>query len=184
MGSRVRVYLGCSLDGFIAGPNDDISFLHEYGVEAADDAPPSGLDFDGFMADVGALLMGRKTYEVAAGFGGPWPYGEHPVLVATHRDLTPKVPTVRAVQGSIAELVEQAREAADGKDIYLDGGDLVRQALDACLVDELCLTMLPVILGGEGVRLFDGLLRTTPLELVSHHDFGQGMVQITARPRY
>lgn len=183
MAGRVRVYLGCSLDGFIAGPNDDLSFLHEYGVEAADDAPPSGLDFDGFMANIGALLMGRKTFEVASGFSGPWPYGDCPVLVATHRELSTDVPTVRAVEGSIVELITQAREAAGGKDVYLDGGDLVRQGLEAGLVDELCLTFLPVILGGRGVRLFDGLLRTTPLELVSHHDFGQGMVQITARPK-
>jgi len=183
MASRVRVYLGCSLDGFIAGPDGSLDFLHEHGIEAGDDAPPSGIDFDTFMADVGALLMGRTTHDVVAGFGGTWPYGKRPVLVATHRPLSPGAPTVRVVSGPIQELITQARQAAGQGDVYLDGGDLVRQALQAGLVDELILTLLPVILGGEGTRLFADLTRTVPLEFTSHQDFGQGMVQLVARPR-
>ncbi len=178
--SRVRVYLGCSLDGFIAGSNDDLSFLHDAVPETAEAPEPSkALSFEGFMDQVGAMLMGRRTHDVIAGMG-VWAYGDTPVLVATHRDLEPAADSVRAVSGSIESLIEQATEAAGDKDVYLDGGNLVRQGLDAGLVDELCITYVPVLLGGDGTRLFDDLTRRTKLEFVEHHRMGH-MLQVTAR---
>lgn len=179
--SRVRVYLGCSFDGFIAGPNDDLGFLTE-AAPKPDEAPePSqALSFKAFMEQVGALLMGRRTHDVVAGMG-VWICGDRPVLVATHRDIEPAADTVRAVHGSIESLLEQAKEAAGDKDVYLDGGDLVRQGLDAGLVDELCITYVPILLGGKGTRLYADLARQTKLEFVEHHSMGR-MLQVTARP--
>ncbi|MBE2253221.1 MAG: dihydrofolate reductase family protein [Myxococcus sp.] len=180
MPPRVRVYLGCSLDGCIAGPGHDLSFLNEF--TPAPDAPgDEGLGFDAFLSQVGALLMGRRTYEVLLGFDA-WPYGARPVLVATHRPLppAPKGGNARAVEGPIEELLQQARAAAGERDVYLDGGDLVRQGLDAGLVDELCLTFLPVILG-RGIRLWEGLQRRTDLQFEAPTRHGGGMVQVTGR---
>jgi dihydrofolate reductase len=177
--SRVRVYMACSLDGFIAGPHDDLSFLSEPRPET--DAPlgPSGaLDFDTFMAQVGAMLMGRHTHDVIAGLGG-WAYGDTPVLVATNREIEPASENVRVVRGDIASLIAHAKEVAGERDVYLDGGSIVRQALDAGLVDELCLTMVPTLLG-EGIHLFGGLLGTSNLEFTEHHRMGP-MLQVTAR---
>lgn len=182
MSSQVRVYMACSLDGCIAGPNDDLGFLHAPGPEDAGPADPDALGFEAFMAQVGAMLMGRRTFDIVQGMG-VWPYGETPVLVATHRPLRDAPPTVRAVSGTTAEVVAAAREAAGDKDVYVDGGDLVRKAMAAGLVDELCLTMVPVIVGAGGVRLFDGLDATIPMRVVSHNTFEQGMVQLTMRPR-
>lgn len=180
--SRVRVYLGCSLDGCIAGPDNDLSFLHAPGPPDAPPADPGALAYPDFMVQIGAMLMGRTTHDVVAGMGIEWPYGDTPVLVATSRPLEHHAPSVRAVSGDIAALIAQARSAAGDGDVYLDGGALVRQALEAGLVDELCLTLLPVILG-RGVRLFDGLERSTLLEFTGHHRSELGMVQLTARPR-
>jgi dihydrofolate reductase len=178
--SRVRVYLGCSLDGCIAGPGHDLSFLNEH--EPEKDAP-GGLGFEEFLAGIGALLMGRRTYQVPLDHDA-WFYGERPVLVATHHPLppAPKGGRARAVQGSIAELLDEARAAARGKDVYLDGGDLVRQGLDAGLVDELCLTFLPVVLG-RGIRLWEGLERRNDLTFDPPVMHGGRMVQVTARVR-
>jgi dihydrofolate reductase len=177
--SRVRVYLGCSFDGYIAGPDDDLSFLHEPPPEGAPSMEGSqALGFEDFMGQVGAMLMGRRTYDTVEGMGA-WPYGETTVLVATRRALTPMAPGVRAVTGDIDALIRQAKEAAGEKDVYLDGGDLVRQALGAGLVDELCLTFVPTLLGG-GVQLFGGLVRRSQLEFTAHHRMGH-MVQVTAR---
>ncbi len=180
--SRVRVYMACSLDGVIAGPEDDLSFLHDSGPDNSPAASPQALHFDGFMNQVGAMLMGRRTFDVVAAMG-VWPYGDTPVLVATHRTLPDAAPTVSAVSGDIQDLIERAKAAAGDKDVYLDGGLLIRLALDANLVDELCLTLVPLLHGGGGVRLFDGLQGMTPLEFLSHHTYDNGMVQITARPR-
>jgi dihydrofolate reductase len=179
--SRVRVYLGCSLDGFIAGPDDDLSFLSEPAPPSAEISEPSqALSFEAFMDRVGAMLMGRRTHDVVAAIG-VWVYGDTPILVATHRDLAPAASSVRAVSGSIESLIEQAKEVAGDKDVYLDGGDLVRQGLDAGLVDELCITYVPVLLGRGGVRLFEDLTRRTKLELVAHERMGH-MLQVTLRP--
>jgi dihydrofolate reductase len=176
--SRVRVYLGCSLDGCIAGPDHDIAFLNEF---HPDPEAPEGLSFVDFIDEVGALLMGRRTYQVPLDYDA-WHYGDRPVLVATHHELppAPQGGTAWAVQGPIEELVAQAKEAAGGKDVYLDGGDLVRQGLDAGLVDELTLTFLPLILG-RGVRLWDGLRERTDLVFEPPVEHGGRMVQVRAR---
>lgn len=170
MPGRVRVFIATSLDGFIAGPGDDLSWLPE---------PRADEDYGyaAFMAQTGAILMGRSTYEVAAGFEGPWPYDDTPVLVATRRELgAPAAPTVEAVAGTPAELVALAHERAVGRDIYLDGGDLVRQVLDAGLVDELTITLIPVILGA-GSPLFAGAARRE-LRLRGTALFEGGIVQL------
>ena len=105
MTGRLRVFIASSLDGFIAGPNDDISWPPP--------PDPAGTDagFGAFMSEVGCILMGRKTYEIASGFEGPWPYGETPVHVVTSRTFTPKAPTVSLVRGPIEALAAQARAA-------------------------------------------------------------------------
>ncbi|HSM36217.1 MAG TPA: hypothetical protein VK837_07470, partial [Longimicrobiales bacterium] len=132
---RVRVYIASSLDGFIAGPDHDLSWLT--GPEAANpggETDPGALTFEAFFADVGALLIGRGTFDVVREMAW-WGYGDRPVLVATHRDLGDGVrDTVRAVSGSIEELVAQAKEAAGEKDVYIDGGGLIRQAAAAGLI--------------------------------------------------
>ena len=176
MPGRVLVFLACSLDGFIAGPDDDLSWLPE-------PAPaPDDFGYAAFMATVGALLMGRNTFDVVDGFPGDWPYAALPVRVATSRELAPPTPTVRAVKGSIAELIAEGLAAAEGRDLYLDGGALIRQALDAGLVDELTLTLVPVVLG-TGRPLFAGTTARHSLELLEHRALGQGVVQLRYRPR-
>lgn len=174
MPGRVRVFLATSLDGFIAGPGDDLAWLS--GHDGAEDT------FTPFFRQVGALLMGRRTYDVVGGMGGPWPYGETPVLVATHRPLDPAAPTVRAVGGSLDEMLDAARDAAGDRDVYLDGGHLVRQALDAGRVDELTLTLVPILLA-DGIPLFTGLRHGRPLDLVSSRPLGAGLVQLVYTPR-
>jgi dihydrofolate reductase len=177
--SRVRVYLGCSLDGCIAGPEHDISFLNDF-VPDPDAPVAGGIGFEEFLADVGAVLMGRRTYQVPLDYDA-WHYGDRPVLVATHHPLpaAPQGGSARAVEGTIESLIEQARAAAGDKDVYLDGGNLVRQGLDAGLVDELCLTFLPVVLG-QGIRLWEGLRGRTDLRFEAPVVHGAGMVQVTA----
>ncbi|MEO1231793.1 MAG: dihydrofolate reductase family protein [Myxococcota bacterium] len=177
---QVRVYLACSLDGFIAGPENDVSWLEgpHPGLPHRD---PDALTFDAFMAEVGCLLMGRTTHDVVASFG-TWPYGETPTLVATRRPLDPAAETVWAVSGTIDEVIAAAVRTAGARDVYLDGGDLIRQALEADLVDEMILTYVPILLA-RGTPLFGGLMTRRSLEFESHRSFGEGMFQVRARRR-
>jgi dihydrofolate reductase len=174
MPGRVRVFIASSLDGFIAGPDGDLSWLPQ---------PEPGVQdfgYGAFMAEVGALLMGRRTFEVIMGMIGNGPVDERPLLVATHRPLPPAPASLRALTGPIDEMVELALEAANGRDVYLDGGELIRQALDAGLIDEMIVTMIPVILGA-GHPLFAGAKQRHALELVELTQFG-GLVQLRYRP--
>lgn len=169
----VRAFLAMSLDGFIAGPDDDLSWLPH-----GDLPGPGAIDLDHFLADVGAMLMGRRTYDVVAGFGS-WSYGEIPVLVPTHRPLESVRSTVRAVSGPMADLIDHALAGADGKDVYVDGGDVVRQALDAERLDELILTVVPVVLG-SGVRLFGAATEPHRFTFAPPTPYGS-MVQLRLR---
>lgn len=174
MQPRVRAFVATSLDGFIAGPNDELDWLQA----------PDGVEdtFNPFFKQIGAMLMGRRTYEVVSDFEGAWPYGDTPVLVATHRPSKPDKASVTCCGGAIGELIEQAKAAAGGKDVYIDGGQMIRQALDAGLIDELTITLIPVVLG-DGIPLLRGADKSHKLELVSQRAIGGGLVELVYRPR-
>ena len=169
--TRCRVFIASSLDGFIAGPDDELDWL---------DFPDIEDTFTPFFAEVGAMLMGRRTYDVVSGFDD-WQYGDTPVLVATRRPLPDTQPTVTPVTGTIGEMVAEAKRIAGERDVYLDGGDLVRQALDADLVDEMTVTMIPVVLGA-GRPLFAGVGNRHELALVSSRQIGSGLVELVYTP--
>ena len=172
--ARVRAFLAQSLDGYIAGPNDDLSWL-----PAGGEPGPGAVDFATFIQDIGCMLMGRHTYEVVAAFDGPWPYGELPILVPTHRPLASPHARVRAVSGPIDALIDEALAVAAVRDVYVDGGALVRQAVDAGRVDELILSVVPIVLGG-GVRLFEQLAAPRRFRFEPPAVYGE-MVQLVAR---
>jgi len=177
MPGHLRVYIACSLDGFIAGEGDDLSWLPEDDVAH----PEEDMGYERFIGEVGALLMGRRTYDVVRGFDVEWPYGDRPVIVATRRPLdADPPPSVEASQGSIEELAERALARAGGRDVWVDGGDLIRQALDAGLIEELVVTLIPVVLG-RGYPLFAGVEQRQRFEVVDTESFA-GPVQITLRP--
>lgn len=179
MSGRARVFIASCLDGFIAGEGDDLSWL----PEGSEEEPLEDHGYEAFMGEVGALLMGRRTYDTVRGFDVDWPYGDTPVLVATRRALDADPPsTVRALSGEIGMLVAQALETADGKDVYLDGGNIIRQALDAGLVDELTVTLIPVALG-KGQPLFAGVAQRHHFEVAECRTFAHGLVQLRLLPK-
>jgi len=185
---RVRVYIASSLDGFIAGPHDDIAWLDAprpaWAPMAAPpwaSTAPDAVGYDEFMADVGAILMGRRTYDVVAAMDVEWPYGDVPVIVATGRPLEPEAPSVTTASAPIDNLVAEAREAARGKDVYVDGGSIIRQALDAGLIDELIVTLHPTLLGA-GHPLFAGVESRHHITVRDVRRYGDGLVQLTLTP--
>lgn len=176
---RVRVFIAMSLDGFIAAENDDLSWLPQPSADADPVAADHG--FTAFLAQVGALLMGRRTFDVVAGFTGEWPYGDRPVLVATSRPLQSSLAVAQQVHGTIESIVAQALHTAGGKDVYIDGGALIRSAMDAKLVDELIITVIPVLLG-KGIPLFAGVASWHRLKLIRSEPFDGGLLQLTYEP--
>jgi dihydrofolate reductase len=169
-----------SVDGYIAGPDDGPGKglgeggerLHYWvfgGPWSYEDEPrgeASGEDAEWLneaIARVGAVVGGRWTYEAARHWGDENPWGL-PFFIVTHRpEEEPEGGHFNFVAG-VEEAVEQAREAAGDKDVSVMGGaDVIRQALDADLVDELSIVIAPLTLGG-GKRLFDGFSKSVELE--------------------
>jgi dihydrofolate reductase len=150
---KVVVNRAMSLDGFVAGPDDSMDWVFEYAT------PDQESDV---MAASGAMLCGRRTYDVGqrdAGklsgdaYGGLW---SGPVFVLTHRPpLTPPDDLHTFLSGDISAAVATARAAAGGKDVEVLGSDITRQCLQAGLVDEIYVLILPVVLGG-GTPLVTG----------------------------
>ncbi|MGB3680752.1 MAG: dihydrofolate reductase family protein [Candidatus Microthrix parvicella] len=185
MTGQVRAYLGMSLDGRIAGPDHSLDWLDAPRSRADDGPEPTQggtwLSFEQHMASVGVLLMGRTTFDVISGFD--WPYGELPVVTATHRLLPKSAPsTVTTATGTVAEVIDAARERADGADVYIDGGQLVCSAIDSGLLDELTTTILPTV-QGPGIALFDALRGPHELTLTNTALDETGAVQLTWRPK-
>lgn len=176
--ARTRVFVGASLDGFIAGPNDELDWLSAGGGLGQAEALK---EFQAFYAQIGAVLMGRRTYDIVCGMDGPWMYGDTPMLIATTRPLENKRPSVRAATAPIQALVDQAKRVAGERDVYLDGGQLIRSALDAGLVDELVVTIVPMILGA-GVPLFAGVTARHPLRLIEQRMIAGAAVSLTYQP--
>jgi dihydrofolate reductase len=164
----VSVFVGISVDGFMARPDGGLDWL------PADGGEPHG--FTEFLESVDALVMGRNTFEIVAAFE-TWPYGSKPVVVLSSRpvDLSPVPGPAEQMAGAPAEIV--ARLAARGIDhLYVDGGITIQDFLRAGLVERLTITRVPVLIG-EGIPLFGPLPRDVRLDHVATRSYAGGLVQ-------
>lgn len=169
----VSVFIGTSLDGFIARPNGDLDFLPPGGGE------PHG--YDEFMASVDALVIGRKTFEKVLSFEA-WPYANKRVVVLSSRPLDLSVVVggvVEQMSGPPHEIVSQL--AARGiEHLYVDGGITIQEFLRAGLIQRLIITRVPVLIG-DGIALFGSLSRDIRLSHVVTRAYPSGLVQTEYR---
>jgi dihydrofolate reductase len=172
--SKVIAIMSMSLDGFVADAHDGVGEVFDWyfcsgGVEVETGGAhpmtfrvsgPSAEHIRSLTSGLGAVLTGRRTFEVAHGWGGRHAWG--PAFVVTHEipDGWPRPDsTVHFVTDGIENAVSRAKEAAAGKSVGVHGADTIQQLLNAGLLDELSIDLVPLLLG-SGVRLFDHLVRT------------------------
>jgi dihydrofolate reductase len=163
---RTQYYTATSLDGFIADPDHSLEWLFTRARE-----PDGPLNYDAFIAEVGALAMGATTYEWILDHVETWPYNA-PSWVFTHREL-PVVPDARIefASGDVKPIHEKLVEAAAGRNVWIvGGGDLAGQFADAGLLDEVIVSMAPVTLGA-GAPLLPRRLELRLDELGRNGDF-------------
>lgn len=162
------VFVGISVDGFMARPNHDLDFLPE-------NAEPHG--FDEFIASVDAIVIGRKTFEKVLTLG-PWAYGKKRVVVLSSLpvDLSAaKGGNVEQMDGDPADIV--ARLSATGAaHLYIDGGETIQRFLRAGLIQRLVITRVPVLIG-QGIPLFGTLEHDIRLRHVATRHYPSGLVQ-------
>jgi dihydrofolate reductase len=165
----VSVFIGISVDGFIARPNGDLDFLPAGGGE------PHG--YDEFMASVDALVIGRKTFETVLNFA-VWPYGGKRVVVLSSKpvDLSAaRGEFVEQMAGPPAEIVSKLA-ASGAHNLYVDGGITVQRFLRAGLVQRLIITRVPVLIG-DGIPLFGTLASDLHLCHVATQHYPSGLVK-------
>ncbi len=148
---QTTVFVGTSVDGFIARPDGRFDFLRADGGEADEQG-----GFEAFFSTVDAMLMGRNTYEVVLAMGG-WFYRDKPVFVLSHHALKPAPAEARveAIHGTVGEALDQLQQRGF-QHVYVDGGNVIHQALRERRVSRIVRTQVPVLIG-EGIALF-GLL--------------------------
>jgi dihydrofolate reductase len=163
------VFIGTSVDGFIARQNGEFDFLPEDGGE------PHG--YNEFIATVDTIVIGRKTFETVLAFP-TWPYGDKRVVVLSSRPVD-----FSGVHGGVVEHMAGApveivsRLAASGaKHAYVDGGITIQGFLRAGLIQRLVITRVPVLIG-DGIPLFGALPRDVRLRHVATQQYPSGLVK-------
>lgn len=168
----MTLFIATSLDGFIAGPDDDLSWLFtdtDYG-------------FDDFYASVDALIMGRGTYDVVQKLG-KWPYvGKKVVVVSRQKEIEIRTPETTSFLGDLEELKARLEKEGSVNVWLVGGGELVVSCLNLGLIDQVVVSLHPVLLG-QGVPLFPAKFPKTRLDLLEAESFDSGLVQLTYQVR-
>jgi dihydrofolate reductase len=190
-------YCASSLDGYLAENDDSLDWLLEYEGdfehEAAEPDPMSeGGAYERFYEGVSAIVMGSVTYEwildhLDVAGGGQWPYRGRPCWVLSSREL--RLPEgdgvdVRVANASVGELYDEMAAAAGDRVLWLvGGGNVASQFADEGLLDELHVTVVPVVLGA-GKPLFERRIPSSPMQLAATRAFASGMVELRYRIRH
>ena len=175
----VTLHMVCSLDGFIAKRDNSVSWL-EGGSAYAAGVSISEKEIAEFLKTIDCYVLGSRTYEHALQLG--WPYGDKPVVVVTKRTLSSTRKSVEFYSGDLKTLVD-VKLAPRYRNIWLVGGAMLSQRfLELGLVDEIRLTVAPVLLG-EGLRLFDGALAEQRWNLKDVVAYKNGFVELSYSAR-
>jgi dihydrofolate reductase len=164
---KIVLGLGTSIDGYIARRDGSVDFLFM----------PKDYSMAPFFASIDSAIMGRKTYEVAQAMGGGW-YGPKMAVYVMSRALPPGERNGYTFTDQTPKaLVEQIRKE-EGKDIWMmGGGELVREFLNADLIDELYIGVVPVLLG-EGIPLFPSGFPQRDFALIENKTFSKGLISL------
>jgi dihydrofolate reductase len=167
---KLILYIACSLDGYIAKPGDDLSFLDRMAIEGED------YGYHDFISSVDTIIIGRRTYDWVVGKVGSFPHEDKETWVVTHTPQ-PSEGKINYYTGSLNELVASLKQQ-DGLNIFCDGGAMiVNKLLRKKLFDELIISLVPVLLG-DGIRLFNDGRPEQELQLKSVQKFDSGLVQL------
>jgi dihydrofolate reductase len=167
---KVILYIAASLDGYIAGPADDLSFLSMVESEGED------YGYADFIKTIDTVILGRKTYDWVMNHVTEFPHHDKETYVITH---TPKpgFGKITFYSGNLKDLLAELKRNP-GQNIFIDGGaQIVNELLMYHLIDEFIISVIPVLLG-KGVRLFNDGRPEQQLELVSSKQYKTGLVQL------
>lgn len=166
---QCSVFIATSIDGYIARPDGGIDWL------SVVNAPGEDYGYAAFASTVDVLVMGRGSYDAALGFDS-WLYVGMRVIVLTHRPPSETRYGEAFFTGDVRELAAKLQREGVRR-VYVDGGNVIRQFLAADLIDDVTLSLIPVVLG-DGIRLFDRGTGEHGLELIGTQSWPTGLVQL------
>lgn len=170
---KCKLFIAASIDGYIAREDGSLDWL--------DAVPnPDQLDYGyhAFYDSVDTIIMGRKTYEEVLGFGVDWPYPDCKTYILSSREVEIKTENTFLINESLDAMVKEWHKEP-GKDIWVvGGGELITSMINLGLIDEMLLTITPVILG-SGIPLFPNSPQETKFELIKTESFDTGFVNLT-----
>lgn len=167
---KLVVYIACSLDGYIAKPNDDLSFLDAVEREGED------YGYAAFKESIDTVIIGRRTYDWVMKNLKAFHHPDKTTYVLT-RSIKSNTDHITFYKGDLKELVEELK-SKQGKDIFCDGGaQIVNQLLKEGLVDKIIVSIIPVVLGG-GTSLFQEGIPERELKLIDSITYESGLVQL------
>jgi dihydrofolate reductase len=170
MNRKVILYIATSLDGYIAQPNDDLSFLSIVEQEGQD------YGYADFIKTVDAVIVGRKTYDKVISMGFDFPHADKDAYVIT-RSPKPNIGSVKFYTDDLKSLVEKLK-SENGKNIFCDGGaEIINELLKKDLIDEFIISVIPILVG-NGTKLFKDGRPERKLELISVKSFDKGLTQL------
>jgi len=170
MPRKVILFIACSLDGFIAKPNDDLSFLSIVQKDGED------YGYSEFIKTIDTVILGRKTYDWVLTQVPVFPHADKETYVVTHGPRQ-DIGKTKFYSGDLEELLIKLKSET-GKNIFIDGGAAVVNALlSDNLIDEYIISIIPILLG-EGTRLFNDNRPEQKLQLISTKHFDTGLVQL------
>jgi dihydrofolate reductase len=169
---KVKLFIACSIDGFIAAPNDNLDFLKIVEKEGED------YGYQAFTNTIDTIIIGRRTFDYVTKNIGLHHYdnGKTDVYVLT-RNVQSPMGRIQFYNDSIESLIQHL-QSKTGKDIYCDGGaELINALLNAHLIDEMIISIVPIVLG-DGIRLFNTGNVYQEWTLISSQSFDTGLVQL------
>lgn len=170
---KVILYIAQSLDGYIAGPNNELDWLMSL-------PNPNNTDhgYNAFYKSTDAAIMGRGTFNVVDGFDEPWPYkGKMSYVVTSLVPDSNENPDLKFISEDLVTFVKDLQNQP-GKDIWLiGGGKLISSFLNLNLLDTMIISMIPKIIG-DGIPLFDGKPKASDWKLVDSQSFDTGVVNL------
>lgn len=172
MNLEYKAFIAMSLDGYIAGPNNELDWL-SYASNSDED-----YGYNAFLDTVDVILMGNNTYEVVSKFP-EWPYKKPVVVISTKNTLSPNA--IRFT-GRLNELDSYMTRASYSR-VYVDGGITISKMLKSKMISSLIITVIPMILG-NGIKLFSSFDNHLKLRLLESKTFSSGLLQIKYKPVY
>ncbi|MFN3757113.1 dihydrofolate reductase family protein [Algoriphagus sp.] len=167
---QVILYIAMSLDGYIAKPNDDLSFLSIVEKEGED------YGYSDFVSTVDTVILGRKTYDWVMKQVGEFPHADKNAYIIT-RTAKPTIGKTVFYTGDLTDLVIKLK-SENGKNIFCDGGaEIVNELLKNDLLDEIIISVIPILVG-NGTRLFKDGRPEQKLKLVNVKTFDTGLTQL------